>query len=264
MAEAEATKPSQLRRRLVLRRLLRHPLSTLVQVGDFLTTFTANYINSRTGFSLAFTGPDGVGKTTVISQVNDLLGPAFSSAALYLHFRPTLLPNLGDVGEKTGIKKDVDRNFDDPHRGKPTSALSSLLRLAYYTLDYVAGHFLVVKPQTRITKYVIFDRYFTDIIADPRRTRIYLPLRVLLAWQKAFIPRPDYTFLLVADPQIILSRKQELSLTDVEAVISILRRLDKHKRTQVYTNDLDARSCALEIVRHIIVRQHSRNLRRLT
>ena len=109
----------------------------------------------------------------------DGFGEVFRKAHVYFHFRPMLFGNLGEVAHSAGIKKDVDRNFDKPHRGGKTGILSSLVRLGYYSVDYILGYFLRVKPVTRITRLAIFDRYYTDIICDSRRIRIYLPVKFL-------------------------------------------------------------------------------------
>ena len=60
------------------------------------------------------------------------------------HFRPNILPNLGAVGEKAGLKKQ-DTNFSDPHRNKPAGTVSSLVRISYYTLDYILGWHIRVR-----------------------------------------------------------------------------------------------------------------------
>ncbi len=55
---------------------LRHrPFGLMADMGRFIRTFTGNYILSRTGFSVGFTGPDGSGKTTVIDALVLFLPP---------------------------------------------------------------------------------------------------------------------------------------------------------------------------------------------
>ena len=97
------------------------------------------------------------------------------------------------------------------------------MRLVYYSTDYIAGYFAKVKTKTRITRLVIFDRYFTDIICDSRRSRIYLPVRFLNLWRKLFIPSLDYNILLTASSETILSRKREL---DEAGIRDINNRID--------------------------------------
>ena len=235
----------------------------MADMGRFIRTFTGNYIMSRTGFSVGFTGPDGSGKTTVIDSTIQRLGAVFATAHAYYHFRPALFGNLGEVAHSAGIKKDVDRNYSDPHRGGRTGLFSSLMRLAYYSTDYIAGYFAKVKTKTRITRLVIFDRYFTDIICDSRRSRIYLPMRFLNLWRKLFIPSLDYNILLTASSETILSRKREL---DEAGICDINNRIDYLADQKGYLkvlNESTPDDAVTTILNHIFNEQHKKNLRRL-
>lgn len=243
---------------------LRHrPAQFIVGVVMFLYTFIGNYLRSRTGFAIGFTGPDGSGKTTVIDRTIERLGAVFATAHAYYHFRPALFGNLGEVAHSAGIKKEVDRNYSDPHRGAKTGPLSSLARLAYYSVDYIIGYFLKVKSLTRITRLVVFDRYFTDIICDARRSRIYLPVKFLNVWRLMFIPSLDYNILLTASADTILARKREL---DREGIDSINARIDYLARQKGYLKVLNESSpddAVTTILNHIFHSQHLKNLKRL-
>ncbi|MDE6390038.1 MAG: hypothetical protein K2L26_01300, partial [Duncaniella sp.] len=243
---------------------LRHrPLGLLRDMSNFLYTFAGNYLRSRTGFSVGFTGPDGSGKTTVIDRTIERLGDVFASAHAYYHFRPALFGNLGEVAHSAGIKKDVDRNYSDPHRGGKTGLLSSLARLGYYSMDYILGYFAKVKTKTRITRLVIFDRYFTDIICDSRRSRIYLSPRFLNMWRRLFIPSLDYNILLTASSETILSRKRELDeegIRDINSRIDYLAPQDGYLKVLNESTPDDAVTC---ILGHIFSEQHKKNLKRL-
>lgn len=243
---------------------LRHrPLGFLIGVVFFLWTFIRNYIRSNTGFSIGFTGPDGSGKTTVIDLMIEQLGDVFSKAHAYLHFRPTLFGNLGEVAHSAGVKKTVDRNYSDPHRGGRTGVLSSFARLFYYSIDYILGYFLRVKTMTRITRLVIFDRYYTDIICDSRRSRIYLPIGLLYWWERLLIPSLDYNILLTADSDTILRRKREL---DREGIDTINRKIDYLATKPGYykiLNDGTPQEAVARILNTIFDSQHRKNMKRL-
>ncbi len=243
---------------------LRHrPFGLMADMGRFIRTFTGNYILSRTGFSVGFTGPDGSGKTTVIDRTIERLGAVFATAHAYYHFRPALFGNLGEVAHSAGIKKDVDRNYSDPHRGGRTGLFSSLMRLAYYSTDYIAGYFAKVKTKTRITRLVIFDRYFTDIICDSRRSRIYLPMRFLNLWRKLFIPSLDYNILLTASSETILSRKRELDEAGIRDINDRIDYLAHQKGYLKVLNESTPDDAVTSILNHIFNEQHKKNLRRL-
>lgn len=247
----------------VVHNLRTRPLGLMVEMGRFLKTFTGNYLSSRTGFSVGFTGPDGSGKTTVIDRTIERLDKVFATAHCYYHFRPALFGNLGDVAHSAGLKKEVDRNYSDPHRGGKTGMASSLARLGYYSVDYILGYFAKVKSQTRITKLVIFDRYFTDIICDSRRSRIYLSPKFLNLWRKLFIPSLDYNILLTASSETILARKREL---DEAGIRAINERIDYLAPKQGYLkvlNESTPDQAVTTILNHIFEQQHRKNLKRL-
>ena len=254
--------------RKLLARAIRHnavrrPFGFMGGVARFLQTFTGNYLMSRTGFSVGFTGPDGSGKTTVIDRTIERLGDVFATAHAYYHFRPALFGNLGEVAHSAGIKKEVDRNYSDPHRGGKTGTLSSLARLSYYSVDYIVGYFAKVKSKTRITRLVIFDRYFTDIICDARRSRIYLPPRLLNAWRKLLIPSLDYNILLTASVDTILARKQELNREGIESINARIDYLAPQKGYLKVLNESTPDETVTLILNHIFEQQHLKNLKRL-
>lgn len=243
---------------------LRHrPFGLVAGISRFLQTFTGNYLMSRTGFSVGFTGPDGSGKTTVIDRTIERLGDVFATAHAYYHFRPALFGNLGDVAHSAGLKKEVDRNYSDPHRGGKTGAVSSLARLGYYSVDYILGYFAKLKTKTRITRLVIFDRYFTDIICDSRRSRIYLPPKFLNIWRKLFIPSLDYNILLTASAETILSRKRELDEAGIRAINDRIDYLAPQPGYLKVLNESTPDEAVTTILNHIFNRQHTKNLKRL-
>ena len=254
-------------RKLLLRafryNLMHRPFGFATDLGRFMYSFIRNYLRSNTGFSIGFTGPDGSGKTTVIDLMIEQLGDVFRKAHAYYHFRPSLFGNLGEVAHSAGIKKEVDRNYSDPHRGGKTGVFSSLARLGYYSLDYLVGYFLKVKTQTRITRLVIFDRYYTDIICDSRRSRIYLNPRFLYGFGRLFIPSLDYNILLTASTETILARKRELNEAGIRAINERIDFLAGKKGYLKVLNDRTPDDAVRDILTHVFDSQHAKNIHRL-
>lgn len=241
----------------------KRPFSLIWSIVYFLYTFVGNYICSRTGFSIGFTGPDGSGKTTVIEMLLQRIAPVFGTAHKYYHFRPMLFGNLGEVAHSAGIKKEVDRNYEKPHRGGKTGKLNSLLRLAYYSIDYIIGYFLKIKTVTRITRVVVFDRYFTDIICDSRRSRIYLSREFLYCWKRLFIPSLNYNILLTASSSTILARKRELDEEGIKNINDKIDYLCNKKGYRKVLNETTPQAAVAEILTYVFEEQHKKNLRRL-
>lgn len=243
--------------------LLQHPGQFLSNQITFFWTFWGNYLRSNTGFSVGFTGPDGSGKTTVIDLLLEQLAPVFRTAHKYYHFRPALFGNLGEVAHSAGLKKEVDRNYSKPHRGGKTGVLSSFVRLLYYSLDYVVGYFVKIKTVTRITRIAIFDRYYTDIICDSRRSRIYLNYKFLYNFGKLFIPSLNYNILLTASTNTILTRKKELDEEGIRTINEKIDYLADKKGYKKILNEQTPEVAVAEILSYIFENQHKKNLRRL-
>ena len=255
IAECDAVKGRGLLK-AVVKYNMKHPAACLTSVSKFLYSFIRNYLCSSTGFSIGFTGPDGAGKTTVIETVLKELGDVFGKAHAYYHFRPTLFGNLSEVAHKAGVKVSVDKDYDRPHRSKKKGVINSILRLIYYSIDYIVGYWLKVKTQTRITRLVIFDRYYTDIICDSRRSSIYLPTKFLYRFGKCLIPSLDYNILLTAPTDVILARKSELDADGVETINQNINYLATKKGYYKVMNDGTPEQCARKILALIFEKQH--------
>lgn len=252
----------QLLWRAWLYNMKKNAIRTVCSMISFEYQRLRNYFHS-TGFCVGFTGPDGAGKTTVIDLLIEQLGNVFRKAHAYYHFRPALFGNLGEVAHSAGIKKDVDRNYSDPHRGGKTGMLSSLARLFYYSIDYIIGYWVKVKPQIRITRLVIFDRYYTDIICDSRRSRIYLNPKFLYRWGKLFIPFLNYNILLTASTDTILARKRELNETGIRNINDKIDYLSGKDGYLKVMNEQTPEKAVVEILSYIFEEQHIKNLKRL-
>ena len=247
----------------VMWNLKRRPLGLIAGVWAFVWSFVRNYLCTNTGFAIGFTGPDGVGKTTVIEMLIERLGGVFRTAHSYMHFRPMLFGNLGEVAHSAGLKREVDRNYNDPHRGKKVGVLSSLVRLVYYSVDYIVGYWLKVKSQIRITRLVIFDRYYTDVICDSRRRRIFLNYKFLYRFGRVFVPQLDYNVLLTASVETILARKQELTREGIERINEKIEYLAGKRGYVKFVNDGAPKEVVTEILEWVFEEQHKRNLRRI-
>ncbi len=188
---------------------------------------------------LAVLGPDGVGKTTFIDALIEQLNLYYVSdledrkVDVY-HFRPTILPNLGEIGEKAKVMEQ-DKDFTNPHRQKPANPVSSFFRIAYYSLDYIVGWQKIVRKNVKYDQITLFDRYSYDFIIDPRRTRLRLP-----KWIRKFFaritPQPGIVFILEADADVIFSRKKELPKEEIERQLKEYKLLAQSNKRFVMIN----------------------------
>jgi thymidylate kinase len=233
---------------------------TMKRMAESLFIYYYNFFRSTTAPRLGFTGPDGSGKTTVIELLHKNISPVFGKATEFYHFRPTLFPNMGEAGYSAGIKKKVDREYNKPHRGSKKGTLNSFVRLCYYTIDYILGFWIKVKSHCRITKFIIFDRYYTDIIVDSRRTSIYLNTKFLYYWGKLMVPSLHYNILLTADTDVILSRKQELNRKGIDSINNKLHYLSTKKGYYLIKNNGTAEEAVQQILTIVFEEQHRKNM----
>ena len=257
--QLETTTTSKFRRTIIISQFKTNPIKFFKGFFLFLFFHIINNFNPK-GLSIGFTGPDGAGKTTVINMVIAELKKVYSAVDLH-HFRPTLMPNLGEAAQKAKFKDQVDTDYSNPHRGEKTNKLNSFFRLSYYTIDYVIGYFKIVRPNLVERGIVIFDRYYTDIIADSRRSRIFLKPKFLFVFGRFFIPKLDYNILLTADTKIILKRKQELTVDGIIQINNIIDYLKNKKDYYKIENNGSAEEAVHRILKIILNNQHAKNFK---
>ena len=249
------------KKQILFSNLKKYPIKQIGLFVSFLWYYYRNIITYK-GFSLGFTGADGSGKSTVINAIEFELKKVYPAIELF-HFRPNLTPNLGDAAQKVKIKSDVDRDYSVPHRGDKTGKLSSIIRLLYYSIDYQLGYFLRVRPFLFKRHIVIFDRYYTDVVADSRRSRIFIHHKFLYWFGKILIPKLDYNILLTADKEVILKRKQELTADGIVEINKKLDYLSNKKGFHLVLNNDSPTEAVQKIINLIFEQQHKKNIKRL-
>jgi thymidylate kinase len=167
-----------------------------------------------TGVFMVILGPDGVGKSTLVKLLIEQLGPAFRRRRVF-HFRPMLIAPQDETKILT----------TDPHAVSPRGSLGSAMRLLGFFLDYWLGYLLLIRPLVARSGLVVFDRYFNDILVDPKRYRYagpaWLPRRLI-----RLVPTPDLPFLILdAEDEVILSRKQELDPSELSRLRAAYQQL---------------------------------------
>ena len=157
-----------------------------------------NRILHPTGLVVAFMGPDGSGKTTIINGVKANLTEAFRQSKQY-----HLFPKGGADGAPV----------KNPHELKPRGHIGSILKLFYFLYLYLLGYSIKVYPLKVKSTFIIFDRYYHDLLIDPYRYR-HGAGAIWLKFIGYFIPKPDLWILLDAPATVIQQRKSEVTLEE--------------------------------------------------
>jgi thymidylate kinase len=97
----------------------------------------------------------------------------------------------------------------------------------FFNLDYIFGYWCKVRWQIAKGHLVIFDRYYYDYYMDKIRYRLSISDSVLNFFG-GFIPKPDITFLLVGDAQVLYERKKEISVEEIHEQIDTLMNNQSH------------------------------------
>ncbi len=204
----------------------------LIGLSNFIKHYYYKFkrIIHTPGVSIAMMGVDGAGKTTIFKEIKPILEEALHNKIIYSHMRPNLIPNIAQLfGKPT-----MDSVVENPHEHKSSGVILSLLRILYYSFDYIFGywilvHFLLAKKTT----VWIFDRYFYDYYIDAKRGRIGLP-KGIIRFIGRFIPKPNIILCFGADAEKIFKRKPELNLYEIKRQVKELKEFSSKQPNSIW------------------------------
>jgi thymidylate kinase len=128
----------------------------------------------------------------------------YSDRCRYFHWKARL------------IKQDLvptGPSAQDPHGDTLRSKTESILFFLAHVAEGIVGHWLKVKPVLFKKGLVLIDRYYYDYFVDPRRFRLQLPSGLVRLVYR-LVPKPDLVFFLDAPPEVLQSRKKEVSFEE--------------------------------------------------
>lgn len=219
---------------------------------SFHDSLKNTYLKTRrilnpTGFVIGVLGPDGSGKTTVMNQVKKDLTNAFRRIDQY---------HLFPVPEKGATPN------TNPHGKRVRGTLASFLKLCYFIWLYNSGWFRLVLPKKIRSTFVIFDRYYDDILIDPTRYRNGTP-NWMVKFIRQFIPQPQLWIVLDAPTDVIQSRKAEVSYEETERQRQAYIAYAKQNQDCMLINtNRNVKEISIDICRFICDALHQRAIKR--
>lgn len=214
---------------IIFKNIYNGSFASLLKIGDKIKYLKRGL--NKPGYTIAFLGTDGSGKSTIINKITPIINEAFHNSVYYEHLRPNCLPSFAQL---LGKNEYFSQPVTDPHSKNPSGFIGSFFRWSFYLLDYTLGYWFKVFPKKIFKSCVwIFDRYYYDYLIDKRRTMVNLP-NWLLRLGQALISEPDLIICLGAEPDAIYARKPELSLKEVKRQVTALSIFCKSNKRAVW------------------------------
>lgn len=206
------------------------------------------------GKLIIFLGVDGSGKSTLIKDVSAILSGSFNKKVYYRHLRPKVFADLSAYRKE--VKETNLRTGMSPNKG--ITGLSSFMRWSYYLADYfIAKLSIEFIFRMRRNQLKIYDRYYYDLYIDKSRYKIDLP-NWLIRLGELFLTKPYIVVVVVAKPTVIMSRKNELTESEIMIQQSRLLNFAKSKRRVLLVENNGTRAeasikCLHGITKHLKV-----------
>ena len=196
--------------------------------------YTEYFLRLKFGYFISFSGPDGVGKSTLVDCLNNIL---FELGITDKNIPDHLLSENAPALHKTIIAKKSRSNhqYDKPYEAKPVSYVESFLRSFYYFVIFIYDGFLILKRKHK-NNIVVYDRYIMDFSVDTRRMRIKIP-DIFSKFFLNVLKFDNLNIVITAEADRILTRKYELKKEKLDYLLTRYDNLSKTcKRSTKYSN----------------------------
>jgi thymidylate kinase len=141
-------------------------------------------------------GPDGAGKSSVIDGLMGRLECGGRTVKMR-HLKPRFVAQLRNQPNIIVV---------DPHGKPPRGALLSLTKIVVWLVEEWYAYLFYEKKET----VLICDRYYHDLLVDPRRYRFGAPVWTAVLVGR-LMPQPKLWILLDAPANVLQMRKREVT-----------------------------------------------------
>lgn len=157
----------------------------------------------RNGIFITIVGPDGVGKTTLRERL-----------AVELKGSSEVLSDRG-IGPLTTLRRRANLGRVRVSGSGLLARMLTLSKIIYIFMDGLLRWLFLARPWLRAGGSILTERGWWDLGVYPSRYGMLPPGR-LHVWLGAIGPKPDLILILEADAEVILSRKRELPIEEIE------------------------------------------------
>jgi thymidylate kinase len=198
------------------------------------------------GLLIACLGPEGSGRVNVIEHLSA------HPLALFIH------AHIMDL--RPHMMRPVPVN---PESRIPRGRLGTFAKLMMFFADYWLGYWLQIRPKLVRSTLVVSNRYFDDILVDPRRYRFGKP-HAFARWLLPWIPRPELWLVFDVATEVLQTRTRQVAAEEAARLRSEYRKVLRRQEDVVV---LDAsqpiEEVSAEAERAIVAQLARRTARRL-
>lgn len=198
------------------------------------------------GLLIACLGPEGSGRVNVIEHLSARPLAPFIQAHI-MDLRPHMM-------------RPVPVN---PESRIPRGRLGTFAKLMMFFADYWLGYWLQIRPKLVAATLVVSNRYFDDILVDPRRYRFGKP-HAFARWLLPWIPRPELWLVFDVASEVLQTRTREVAAEEAARLRGEYRKVLRRQEDVVV---LDAsqpiEEVSAEAERAIVAQLARRTARRL-
>lgn len=159
------------------------------------------------GLLIACLGPEGSGRVNVIEHLSAHPLAPFIQAHI-MDLRPHVMRPVPV----------------DPESKIPRGRLSTFAKLMMFFADYWLGYWLQIRPKLVGSTLVVSNRYFDDILVDPRRYRFGKP-HAFARWLLPWIPRPELWLVFDVASEVLQTRTREVAAEEAARLRSEYRKV---------------------------------------
>lgn len=198
------------------------------------------------GLLIACLGPEGSGRVNVIEHLSARPLAPFIQAHI-MDLRPHMM-------------RPVPVN---PESRIPRGRLGTFAKLMMFFADYWLGYWLQIRPKLVRSTLVVSNRYFDDILVDPRRYRFGKP-HAFARWLLPWIPRPELWLVFDVASEVLQTRTRQVAAEEAARLRGEYRKVLRRQEDVVV---LDAsqpiEEVSAEAERAIVAQLARRTARRL-